>query len=91
MVDEAELAARLRDEATACHRWSNGPWARYEVHHHPYRKILYVAAGSITFTPGSGPPVRLRAGDRIDLPAGLAHAAAVGAEGVVCWEGQARD
>ena len=90
MIDEAKLAARLFKEATGCHRWSNGPGARYDVHHHTYRKILYVAAGSITFTPAAMPPVTLRAGDRIDLAAGLAHGAVVGDEGVVCWEGQAR-
>lgn len=90
MIDEAELAARLGAEASGCHRWSNVAFSRYEAHHHPYRKILYVAAGSITFTPALRPPVTLRAGDRIDLPAGLSHGAEVGAEGVVCWEGQAR-
>jgi quercetin dioxygenase-like cupin family protein len=90
MIDEAEIEARLREEATACHRWSDAPRARYGIHHHPYRKILYVAAGSITFIPASSPPVRLKAGDRIDLAAGLDHGAEVGEEGVVCWEGQAR-
>ena len=81
---------KLRAEADHCYQWSNGPGADYEVHSHPYRKILYVERGSITFTPAGRPPVAMRAGDRIDLPAGTSHGALVGAEGVVCWEGQAR-
>jgi len=81
---------KLKVEADHCYRWSNGPGAVYGVHDHEYRKILYVAEGSITFTPSGQPPIELRAGDRIDLPAGTAHGALVGPQGVVCWEGQAK-
>jgi len=83
------VEAKLRAEADHCYQWSNGPGAAYAVHDHPYRKILYVARGSITFTPTGRPPIEMRAGDRIDLPAGTEHGALVGQDGVVCWEGQA--
>ena len=83
------VEARLRAEADHCYRWSNGPGAVYTVHDHPYRKILYVAQGSITFTPAGRTAVLLRAGDRLDLPAGTRHGAVVGEDGVICWEGQA--
>ena len=63
--------------------------AVYAVHDHPYRKILYVAQGSITFTPAGRSAVVMRAGDRLDLPAGTPHSAVVGEDGVICWEGQA--
>jgi hypothetical protein len=46
------IEERLRAEADRCYRWSNGPGFEYVVHSHPYRKILYVETGSITFTPG---------------------------------------
>ena len=84
------VEARLRAEADHCYRWSNGPGAVYAVHDHMYRKILYVAQGSITFTPAGRPAVVLRAGDRLDLPAGTRHGAVVGEDGVICWEGQAQ-
>jgi len=84
------VEARLREEADHCYQWSNGAGAVYAVHDHPYRKILYVAKGSITFSPEGRSPIEMRAGDRIDLPAGTAHGAVVGPEGVTCWEGQAK-
>jgi quercetin dioxygenase-like cupin family protein len=84
------VEAKLRAEADRCYRWSNEPGAVYTVHDHPYRKILYVAKGSITFTPANRPAMVMRRGDRLDLPAGMPHGAVVGPEGVVCWEGQAK-
>jgi quercetin dioxygenase-like cupin family protein len=84
------VEAKLRAEADHCYQWSNGPGAVYAVHDHPFRKILYVARGSITFTPGGRPAVVLKAGDRLDLAARTPHGAVVGEEGVTCWEGRAR-
>ena len=81
---------KLRKEADHCYRWSNGPGAVYAVHEHPYRKILYVQRGSITFMPAGGPAIVVRPGHRLDLPARTLHGAVVGEEGVVCWEGQAK-
>jgi len=88
MTDSVE--EKLRAEADHCYRWSNGPGAVYPVHDHPYRKILYVERGSITFTPVGRVAIVMRPGDRLDLPAGTAHGAVVGQEGVACWEGQAK-
>jgi quercetin dioxygenase-like cupin family protein len=84
------VEARLRAEADLCYEWSAGPGADYAVHDHPFRKILYVARGSITFTPAGRPPIEMRAGDRLELPAGTAHGALVGPDGVTCWEGEAK-
>ncbi len=81
---------KLRAEADHCYQWSNGPSAVYAVHDHPYRKILYVAQGSITFTPAGQPAIFMHPGDRLELAAGTPHGAVVGAEGVTCWEGQAK-
>ncbi|HET9847666.1 MAG TPA: cupin domain-containing protein [Candidatus Dormibacteraeota bacterium] len=83
------IESRLRAEANHCYQWSNGPGAKYAVHSHPYRKILYVERGSITFTPTGKPAIVMQPGDRLDLPAGTPHGAIVGNEGVTCWEGQA--
>ena len=88
MSDSVEQ--KLRAEADHCYQWSNAAGAEYAVHSHPYRKILYVAQGSITFTPAGKPAIVMKPGNRLDLPAGTPHGAVVGEEGVVCWEGQAK-
>ena len=85
-----EVEQRLRAEADECYQWSNGPGAVYAVHSHPYRKILYVERGSITFTPAGRRAIFMERGDRLDLAPGTAHGAVVGDEGVTCWEGQAK-
>jgi quercetin dioxygenase-like cupin family protein len=54
---------------------------------HSYTKIIYVVHGSITFgLPDLGQQITLKAGDRLDLPAGTVHDAVVGPQGVVCLE-----
>src|ERR1700682_3145466 len=63
MKDSVE--EKLRAEADHCYQWSNGPGAVYAEHEHPYRKILYVAQGSITFTPAGRPAVVLTPGDAL--------------------------
>jgi quercetin dioxygenase-like cupin family protein len=84
------IEERLRREADQVYQWSNAPRFEYAVHRHPYRKILYVEQGSITFTPSNNDPIAMHAGDRLELPAGTPHGAVVGPDGVVCWEGQAK-
>ena len=74
--------------------WVNGPGEVYAAHSHPYHKVLFVAEGTIVFTlpfdPAQGDrqgrTVRLREGDRLDLPPGTVHSAVVGPEGVTCLE-----
>jgi quercetin dioxygenase-like cupin family protein len=81
------LEARLRDEGLDPGAWSNGPHDRYAAHEHGYDKVLVCASGSIRFgLPGLGDAVELAPGDRLDLPAGTAHDAHVGADGVTCLE-----
>jgi quercetin dioxygenase-like cupin family protein len=83
----AELEARLREEGLDPGAWSNGPHDRYAAHDHGYDKVLVCAAGSIRFgLPSSGTNAELRAGDRLELPAGTAHDASVGPDGVTCLE-----
>lgn len=86
----SRVIGRLKAEADQCYSWSNGPGAVYPVHAHHYRKILYVFAGSITFTPEGSEPILMKPGDRIEIPAGTPHSALVGNEGVTCWEGRAK-
>ncbi|MBI2330895.1 MAG: cupin [Chloroflexi bacterium] len=76
------------DEGIAPYSWSNGPFDVYSAHTHGYDKVIYVVQGSIIFgLPELNQSLTLKAGDRLDLPAGVVHDANVGAEGVVCLEG----
>ena len=82
-----KLNALLAGEGLSAHRWSNRPGDRYPAHTHAFHKVIYVVAGSITFRlRGCGENVRLEAGDRLDLPAGVRHDAEVGGQGVTCLE-----
>ena len=84
---DASLADRLRSEGLAPGSWSNGPGDRYGAHAHDYDKVIVVARGSIRFgLPGSGDAAELARGDRLELPAGTSHDAAVGPDGVTCLE-----
>ena len=78
---------RYAAEGLRPYQWSNAPGDVYAAHTHAYHKVLYVVRGSIAFgLPQNGRQVTLQAGDRLDLPPGVAHDAVVGPAGVVCLE-----
>jgi quercetin dioxygenase-like cupin family protein len=84
---EEELRQKMLAEGLQPHRWSNNPGDYYDIHQHPYHKVIYVVSGSIVFGfPIEEDPTTLRVGDRLELPAGVRHNAAVGPQGVVCLE-----
>lgn len=84
---ESELRALCAEEGLSPYPWSNGPYDVYSPHTHSYAKVIYVVLGSITFgLPELGLKLTLKAGDRLDLPAGTVHDAVVGAQGVLCLE-----
>ena len=85
MSDTSALRERLIAEGLDPGAWSNGPGERYGSHDHGYDKVIVVAAGSIRFGLADG-PVDLQTGDRLELPAGVAHDALVGPSGVTCLE-----
>lgn len=84
---EQELRELMLKENLEPYTWSNQPLDVYAAHVHDYHKVIYIVKGSITFGfPIEEEPTTLSAGDRLDLPAGVRHNAAVGAEGVYCLE-----
>lgn len=84
---ESVLRRMLDAEGLSYYAWGNGPGDTYPAHTHAYAKVIYVVRGSITFgLPQTGQQLTLRAGDRLDLPAGVVHDAVVGANGVTCLE-----
>src|SRR5947199_8090665 len=84
---ESLIREMMGEEGLQPYRWSNGPGDIYAAHTHPYHKVIYVVEGSITFGfPADGTATTLHAGDRLELPPGLAHDAVVGTRGVACLE-----
>ena len=84
---ESTLWQIMAEEGLSPYSWSNGPHDIYAAHTHGYNKVIYVVRGSITFgLPELGQKLTLKAGDRLDLPAGIVHDAVVGSQGVVCLE-----
>lgn len=91
-VREEELRAMMRSEGLSPYVWSNGPNYLYSAHTHSYTKVLYVVRGTITFhLPDGDEDIAMEAGDRLDLPPRLVHAATVGPEGVTCLEATKRE
>jgi uncharacterized protein YjlB len=85
---QSTLRQLMADEGLSPYSWSNGPFDVYAAHSHSYNKVIYVVQGSITFgLPELDKQLTLKAGDRLDLPAGIVHEAQVGSQGVVCLEG----
>jgi quercetin dioxygenase-like cupin family protein len=82
---EADLTGRLTAAGLAPSGWGNDPGDRYGWHEHGYTKILYCVRGSIVFHTDHG-DVELGPGDRLELAAGVRHAATVGPDGVRCVE-----
>jgi uncharacterized protein YjlB len=87
MPSTTDLRARLEAEGLDPGAWSNGPLDRYSAHEHGYDKVIVVTDGSIRFgLPGGERGIDLATGDRLELPAGTAHDADVGPQGVTCLE-----
>ena len=81
----------MRSEGLSPYVWSNGPSFVYSTHSHSYTKVLLVVRGSVTFhLPDSQEDIVLEAGDRLELPSRMPHAATVGPEGVTCLEAAKR-
>ncbi len=84
---KSAIRRRMEETGLSSYRWSNNPGDVYAAHTHNYDKVIYVLRGSITFRlPDLGEEANLRAGDRLDLPAGTSHEAIVGPAGVTCLE-----
>ncbi len=85
-----EIAERaFESEGLTPETWSNHAGYSYVEHSHPYHKVLYCVAGTITFHTDSV-DIEMEAGDRLDLPPGTPHSATVGPEGVTCMEAPRR-
>lgn len=87
--EDAIRAVMEAEGLLSIYRWSNAPGDQYAPHSHDYHKVIYCLAGSIRFMlpEEDNRTIELTPGDRLDLPPGVRHAAAVGPQGVTCLEG----
>ena len=81
----------MKEQELRPYMWTNMPNHRYAVRSHNYDKVLYVLDGIVEVTlPDSNQRVKLRTGDRIDIPAGVRHGTNVGHKGAKCVEASSR-
>lgn len=86
-MTKASIEQRLAAEGLVAGSWSNAPGDAYSAHSHSYDKVLVAVAGAITFhLTELGRDFELRAGERLELPAGTMHGATVSSDGVTCLE-----
>lgn len=84
------ITRQMQKEGLRPYVWDNTPNYRYAVRTHGYHKVMYVVEGNIEVTlPDSNQRVRLRAGDRVEIPAGVRHGAIIGSSGAKCVEAAA--
>lgn len=82
------IMQRMKEDGLRPYMWVNMANHRYAIRSHNYDKVLYVIDGTVEISlPDSNQRVKLRAGDRIDIPAGVRHGTQVGNTGAKCVEG----
>lgn len=81
------ITREMKKEGLRPYMWVNTPNNRYGVRSHGYDKVLYVVEGTVEITlPDMNQRMNLRAGDRVDIPAGVRHGTTVGGTGAKCVE-----
>lgn len=86
----SSITRQMQKEGLRPYQWNNTPNYRYPVRSHNYTKVVYVVEGTIEITaPEGNQRVRLRAGDRVDIPAGVRHGIIIGMGGATCVEAAA--
>jgi len=88
-LSEGVLLRNLEMQGYSASRWIKDAGFKFPPRRDDYDKVILVVRGSITYrVPLANEDFALHPGDRLELPAGFAHDALVGPEGVLCLEGQ---
>ena len=83
----SSITRQMQKEELRPYLWENAPNYRYGARSHGYAKVMYVVEGIIEFSfPDSNTRVKLRAGDRIEIPANTCYGVTVGDKGGKCVE-----
>lgn len=84
------ITRNMQKEGLRPYQWDNAPNHRYAVRSNGYTKVVYVVEGTLELTlPDSNQRVKLRPGDRVEIPAGIRHGSIVGSTGAKCIEAAA--
>lgn len=87
----SNITRLMQKEGLRPYMWMNMPNHRYAVRSHGYAKVLYVIDGTLEIIlPDSNQRSTLRAGDRVEIPAGVRHGTNVGSSGAKCVEAARR-
>ncbi len=85
------ISQLMQKDGLRPYMWMNMPNHRYAVRSHGYDKVLYVISGTLEIIlPDSNQRIVLKAGDRVDIPAGVRHGTNVGQNGAKCVEAAQR-
>ncbi|MBC8170226.1 MAG: cupin domain-containing protein [Anaerolineae bacterium] len=83
----AKITQLMQADGLRPYMWTNMPNHRYAVRSHGFHKVLYVIEGNLELIlPDSNERVKMRAGDRAEIPAGVRHGTIVGTSGAKCVE-----
>ena len=87
----SSITRQMQKEGMRPYLWENTPNYRYAIRSHGYAKVMYVIEGTMEVSlPDSNQRVRLRSGDRIEIPPGIRHSAIIGSAGAKCVEAAGR-
>ena len=87
-LSEPALLRNLEMQGYRASRWIKDAGYKFPPDRHDYDLVILVVRGSITYrVPQTNEEFALQPGDRLELPAGFAYDAFVGAQGVLCLEG----
>ena len=89
-LTQEEAEARLHQEGYESYCWYDVPRVTYPKHQHGVDECIWILKGEIQFQ-AEGESYALKSGDRIYLPAQLAHTAVVATQGVTYLVGQKRN
>ncbi|WP_457607591.1 cupin domain-containing protein [Nitratifractor sp.] len=75
LIDELQIVDQLEAEGYFnIFRWSDPAGTRYAEHTHPHDEVRWILSGTLVIEEG-GEIFELRAGDRMESPAGIPHSA----------------
>lgn len=79
-----QIRGLVEEEGLRFYTWSDAPGKFYPEHAHNEDELRWIVQGSLTVGV-DGKEVRLKAGDRIELPAGTSHWAQVSEDGPIVY------
>jgi len=87
----SNITRLMQQDGLRPYKWETRPNQRYAVRTHGYAKILFLVSGTLELQlPDSNQRVKMRSGDRIEIPARVRHGSVTGSQGAVCMEAAVR-